>query len=181
MQPVRNCLIEAVESATCPQFAAKRPWRASDAGLLLSNQRRHHAQAWLNIGRIAVVFELRQTQDAIVASTYQARAVDAIAGSRHVADSQYIAALLAEVDFDTDAIASLTNEELLRLRAFYVGQMIDFDNEFYQYQKGFLDDEYYEYWFKRRLPLVARQWRALGIVENRPSFREFVDEQLSTE
>ena len=56
--------------------------------------------------------------------------------------------------------------------------MIDFDNEYYQYQQGFLDEEYYEHWFKRRLPRVARRWRSLGVVEMRPSFHEFVEEQL---
>lgn len=128
---------------------------------------------------IAVLIELRQTQAAIAASTYQARAFDGIAGSRQQFSGDYLTPILARIDLDNpDSFAELSNEEMLRLRQFLLAQMIDFDNEYYQYQQGFLDQEYYEYWFKRRLPGVARRWRSLGIIEMRPSFREFVDEQL---
>ena len=128
---------------------------------------------------IAVAVELRQTQAAILASTYQARAFDGIAAARELFNGDYIAPILARVNMDDpDSIKSLSDVERIRLRMFYISQMVDFDNEFYQYQNGFLDEEYYEHAFKGRLPGTARHWRSLGIVEPRPSFRSFVDEQL---
>ena len=128
---------------------------------------------------IAVMLELQQTQAAISAATYQARAFDGIAGARERYSGDYIAPILSQIDLnDPDTFNDLTEEEKVRLRAFLLEQMIDFDNEYYQYQQGFLDDEYYEYWFKDRLPSVARLWRSVGIVERRPSFREFVDDAL---
>jgi len=131
------------------------------------------------VSLIAVVVELQQTQAAISASTYQARAFDGIAGARDQYNGDYITPILARVDMDdANSINELSDEERARLRMFHIAQMVDFDNEFYQYQNGFLDEEYYEHWFRRRLPGAARQWRSLGIVEPRPSFRSFVDEQL---
>ena len=128
---------------------------------------------------VAVVVELRQTQAVISASTYQARAMDAIADARERYNGDYIAPLLARVDMnDPNSIEKLNDEDRIRLRAFFLSQRIDFDNEYYQYQNGFLDEEYFEDGFKRRLPGAARNWRSLGIRENRPSFRTFVDEQL---
>ncbi len=128
---------------------------------------------------VAVVIELRQTQAALAAATYQARAFDAIESARQQYSGDYIVPILTRVDlFDPVSLDTLNDEEKSRLRAFFIAQMIDFDNEYYQYQQGFLDEEYYEYWFKGRLPGVAQSWRNLGVREMRPSFRAFVDEQL---
>ncbi len=128
---------------------------------------------------IALVVELRQTQTAVTAATYQARAFDGMASAREQYNGDYIAPLLVRVDLDDPgSIKELNDEERFRLRLFYLSQMIDFDNEFYQYQNGYLDEEHFEHLSKRRLPSVARKWRNLGIREPRPSFRSFVDEQL---
>jgi hypothetical protein len=133
------------------------------------------------VSLIAVVVELRQTQAAISAGTYQARAFDGMTSAREQYNGDYIAPILARVDLeDPNSLNELSEEERFRLRIFYLSQMIDFDNEFYQYQNGFLDEEYFEYVSKRRLPGVARRWRNLGFVEPRPSFRSFVDEQLES-
>ena len=128
---------------------------------------------------IAVVVELRQTQSAIVANTYQARAYDAIEKNWQLAESQVIAPILARVSADPSTIEALTDDAWRRLRNVYRGMRIDADNEYYQYQQGFLDEEYFEYALKPRIARQARMWRSFGIEERRPSFREFVDEQLA--
>ena len=133
------------------------------------------------VSLIAVVVELRQTQAAISAATYQARAFDGMTSAREQYNGDYIAPILARVDWeDSNSLNELSDEEGFRLRMFYLSQMIDFDNEFYQYQNGFLDEEYFEYVSKPRLPGMALRWRSLGIVEPRPSFRYFVGEQLES-
>lgn len=128
---------------------------------------------------IAVVIELRQTQSAIVASTYQARAIDAISFNSALMESQVLVPLLQKVAADPSKLDSLTDEERFRLRTFFTSVRIDSDNEYYQYQQGFLDDEYFENALKPRIATSAKMWRALGVDEPRPSFREFVDEQLT--
>ena len=53
------------------------------------------------------------------------------------------------------------------------------DNLHYQYQKGFLDLEYYENAFVANVKMAAPKWRAAGIEEYRPSFKAEVDRILA--
>ena len=129
---------------------------------------------------IAVLVELRQTQAAITAATYQARAFDGMTSAREQYNGEYIAPLLAQINSENPRpLDDLSDEEQFRLRRFYLSQMIDIDNKYYQYQMGFLDEEYFEHVTKPQVPGLARTWRSLGLTEPRPSFRSFVDEQLA--
>ena len=132
------------------------------------------------VSLIIIVVELRQTQSALIASTYQSRALDAVGVEGAKADSEVLGPLLARVDLDDpESLATLNELERFRLRSYFVSRLIDLDNEYYQYQKGFLDDEYFEYWFKDQLKRNARAWRYFGLTERRPSFKQFVDEMLA--
>ncbi len=129
---------------------------------------------------VFVGLELRQTQSALIASTYQARAFEAMSSSRDLADSEYIGPILATIDIeDEQSLDSLSSEEIWRLRQYYVSRMVDLDNEFYQYQNGYLDEEFFEGQFKRSVARNAKGWRALGIGELRPDFTKVVDELLA--
>ena len=124
---------------------------------------------------VFVGLELRQTQTALMASTYQARSFDAMNAQRGLADSEYIRPLLAKIDLDNEqSLEGLSREEFWRLRRHVVSRMIDFDNEYFQYQSGYLDEKYFEGQFKTGL----KRWRQLGMTEFRPELRELVDELL---
>ncbi len=128
---------------------------------------------------VFVGLELRQTQTALMASTYQARAFDAMNAQRGLADSEYIGPLLAKIELDNEqSLERLSSEDLWRLRAHVVSRMIDFDNEYFQYQSGYLDEKYFEGQFKPGLKRWAKRWRQLGMTEFRPELRELVDELL---
>ncbi len=132
---------------------------------------------------IAVVFELRQTQSALVASTYQARAFDAISRLQYVADTEYLLPLIVATNDgqNIDAIRNLSATDKARMFQYLALQQIDLDNEFYQFQNGFLEREFLE---GLTIPFIkqwAPSWRALGIRENRPSFTVFVDGVLEEE
>ena len=132
------------------------------------------------VSLIIIVMELRQTQSALIASTYQSRALDAIRVEGAKADSEVLGPLLAQVDLDDpESLATLNELERFRLRSYFVSRLIDLDNEYYQYQKGFLDDEYFEFWFTDQLKRNARARRSFGLTERRPSFKQFVDELLA--
>lgn len=129
---------------------------------------------------IALVLELGQTQAALVASTYQARAFASIESNELVAESEHLAPLIARFDpSDPNALDALTPEERLRMTTFLSAARTDADNEHYQYERGFLDDEYVEYVLEPRIRRSAPVWRALGIDEPRPTFRRYVDELLA--
>lgn len=55
------------------------------------------------------------------------------------------------------------------------------DNIHYQYERGFLDQEYYDNAFVANVKLAAPKWRAAGIKEYRASFSAEVDRILSTD
>lgn len=132
------------------------------------------------VSLIIIVMELRQTQSALIASTYQSRALDAVRVEGANADSEVLGPLLARVDLDDpESLATLNELERFRIRRYLLSRLIDLDNEFYQYQKGFLDDEYFESWFKVQLKRNARAWRSIGLTERRPSFKQFVDGLLA--
>ena len=129
---------------------------------------------------IAVVLELRQTQSALQAATYQARAFQAIEHNTELQDSDYMLPLLARIDMrDVDQLNALSKEDALRLRVFFTSREVDADNEHYQYEQGFLGEEHLQ---GRLIPHIrsnAPVWRSIGIAEKRPSFRRFVDEVLA--
>jgi hypothetical protein len=130
---------------------------------------------------IALVTELRQTQSALLAETYQARAVDAIGELLDVADSEYLAPILAATNngADHDAVANLDAVSRLRLLNYLRARMIDWDNEHYQYQNGFMDADFFETTTTRSVEAWAPRWRAIGLREGRAEFREYVDQILS--
>lgn len=128
----------------------------------------------------AVVVELRQTQSALVAATYQARAFQAIEQNIALQDSEYTLPLLARVDLnDLEPLKSLSPLDNSRLRVFFTSVRIDADNEYYQYENGYLDEAYYQHTLRPTIKINAPIWRALDISEPRPSFKQLVDEVLA--
>ena len=98
---------------------------------------------------------------------------------REQANSDYIPAIALK--FEQGGVGALTPEERYRLRGRYIGVQIRLDNMYYQYQHGFLDDEYYETNLKGLIRSVAPVWDALEVVPRRPSFREEVERILAEE
>lgn len=133
------------------------------------------------ISLLALVMELRQTQSALLAETYQARAIDAIGELVDVADSEFIAPILAATDYGDDhgAVASLDEVSRLRLFHYLRARMIDWDNEHYQYENGYLGEDFFEATTTNSVRIWAPRWRAMGLQEGRKGFREYVDRVLS--
>jgi len=131
----------------------------------------------------SVAFQLRQTQLALIASTYQARAFDAIAEGQYIADSEYLLPILVKTNHgeNFDEVANLSEEDRVRLFHFLRARMLDWDNEFYQYQSGLLDAGFFEVTTKESVRIWAPRWRAIGLTEGRRDFKEFVDSVLEEE
>lgn len=124
---------------------------------------------------IAVIIELRQTQDALQAQTYQDRAFDAIDLSIELAKDPALNAIYQD---------GFNGEELSQAESFAAENMlyielIDLDNEHYQYQREFLDQDYYFGDTVLQIAKMAPLWREFGIRESRLEFRLEVDRILS--
>jgi hypothetical protein len=151
------------------------------------------------VGALAVVVtliylakQIRQNTHAMdegrklaLAQTYQMRSDALQAMTVEAADSQHIGPIidkLTQLGYpeDTTSIAKLTNDERARFRLWQIAQQTHWDNMHYQYQQGYLDQEYYEDAFKDRVVRLAPTWKALGLTGGRRSFFAEI-ERLSRE
>jgi len=115
-----------------------------------------------------------------LAQTYQMRA-DALQSMLvQAASSEVIGPLivkLTELGYpeDVSALDALSSRERGVFRQWQIAQVTHWDNMFYQYQQGFLDAEYYEDEFRKRVKRLAPVWRALGLLHGRSSFSAEVE------
>jgi hypothetical protein len=128
---------------------------------------------------IAVVVELRQTQTAMRAQAYQARAFDGIEWNMELAKDESLRSMQARLDSADFDPATLSQSELSLAKRLMTIVRIDLDNEHFQYQSGLLDPGFYYgetvNWIKHAAPI----WRALGDISPRPEFRAEVDRILA--
>ena len=76
-------------------------------------------------------------------------------------------------------LEELTELERSRLQMWENARMIRVESQFFQWQQGLLDDEYFEHQFKYAVKTYAPLWIALGIRFGRPSFRAEVERVLA--
>ena len=159
--------------------------RAANGGKVMDRENWRFVAELIGIAAVvasllALVLELRQTKAAVMTASYQARALDAVALNLALQESELLLPILTRTEvLDPDQLSQLSDLERMRLVLFFNGRNVDADHEYYLYQQGFLDDEHFEYGVKPFVRRNAPRWRALGIDEDRPSFRAFVDSVLA--
>ncbi len=146
------------------------------------------------IGAIAVVatlvylaIQIRQNTHTMeeskrlaLAQTYQMRA-DALQEMLvRASESEHIGPIITKLTLagypeDLASLEVLTAEERGRFRQWQIAQQTHWDNMYYQYQQGFLDEEYYNDSLKERVRRLAPVWEALGVKGNRRSFSREVE------
>ena len=128
---------------------------------------------------LALVVELRQTQKAMQAQAYQARAFDGIAWNFELAKDTLIREMQDRLDGPDFDPTTLDQSELSIAYHLISIVRIDLDNEHYQYQSGFLDSDFYQGETVERIRASAPIWRAMGIVSPRVEFKAEVDRILA--
>jgi hypothetical protein len=119
-----------------------------------------------------------------LAQTYQVRA-DALQSMLvQAADSQFIGPLITKLTQlgypeDVSALDRLSPDERGRFRQWQIAQQTHWDNMYFQYQQGYLDEEYYQDSFRERVARLAPTWKALGITGGRRSFSEEIERLLA--
>jgi len=119
-----------------------------------------------------------------LAQTYQMRSDALQMMLVHAADSEYIGPIitkLTDVGYPEDigALEHLSKEERGRFRQWQIAQQTHWDNMFYLYQQGFIDDEYYRDSFRERVRRLAPTWKALNVTGARRSFVAEIDNILA--
>ena len=134
------------------------------------------------VGIVLLLIELDQNSDLLKAQIHQARA-DAHVGHRlnDVYSDKWtvIGMKLAENGYpqDVTSIEALTPEELFRFGNYEAARHTDLDNLFYQYQQGYLDEEYYQFRVVCAIRRNAPYWQKLGTfrTNSRPTFRAEIE------
>ena len=146
------------------------------------------------VGAIAVVVtlaylavQIRQNTHAMdegkrlaLAQTYQMRA-DALQNMLvQASESERIGPIITKLTSagypeDAASLDQLSPNERGRFRQWQIAQQTHWDNMYYQYQQGFLDEEYYNDSLKERVRRLAPVWEALGVKGNRRSFSREVE------
>jgi hypothetical protein len=122
---------------------------------------------------------LEASQRLAASQTYQLRA-DALQSMVVEAAGSPVGAIivkLTEAGYpeDISALDRLTPEERGRFRLWQIAQQTHWDNMHFQYQQGFLDEEYYRDAFVERVVRLRATWEALGLTGGRRSFFEELD------
>ena len=100
------------------------------------------------------------------------------------ADSDYVAPIMDKLvtagwPEKWSAFEELSSLEQRRAAAWVTVSHRQLDNYHYQYQQGFLDEEYWENVIVKAIRALAPRWRAIPDMYWRPSFKLVVDEILS--
>ena len=119
-----------------------------------------------------------------LAQTYQMRSDALQMMLVHAADSEYIGPIITKLTTAgypdvTSSLDQLSTEELGRFRQWQIAQQTHWDNMFFQYQQGFIDEEYYRDSFRERVRRLAPTWRALKVAGARRSFVAEIDNILA--
>jgi hypothetical protein len=97
----------------------------------------------------------------------------------HTTASEELSELL--VRYDHEGLDSLTPVERYRVATWERARQLRVESQFFQYQHGFLDEEYYEHQFKGVVVLAAPRWKELEVGHGRPSFQAAIEDILSDE
>ena len=119
-----------------------------------------------------------------LAQTYKTRADALQLMLVQAADSEYIGPIITRLTSagypdDISALDQLSVEERGRFRQWQIAQQTHWDNMYFQYEQGFLDETYYQDAFVTRVRRLAPTWEALNITGGRRSFHAEIDRILS--
>jgi hypothetical protein len=136
--------------------------------IYLAKQIRLHARTTEESRKLALAQTYQRRSDALQEMVVQA------------ADSEHIGPIIVQLTQngypeDLGALDVLSAEDLGRFRLWQIAQHTHWENMYYQYQQGFLDEEYYKGAFQERVRRLAPVWRALNITSARRSFLDEIE------
>ena len=130
------------------------------------------------IGLILLIIEINQNSALVQAQIHQSRSDQHVSNRIQIANSELLIPVIQKFESEgglsnLSAIDGFTELEVARFKEFITAYHQDYDNMFYQYQQGYLDDEFYRYRVEQPIALFAPWWEKLDVFESygrRPSF-----------
>ena len=137
------------------------------------------------VGLILLLVELDQNRDLVRAQIHQERADAWVANRFARADSEFLLPALQKI-YDAgfpenlDAMEMLTPVERQRMIDVISAFSGDYDNLFYQYQQGYLDDEFYKTQIEPSIRGIAPWWKKYEMLV-RPSFEKEIERIMTSD
>jgi hypothetical protein len=127
---------------------------------------------------------INESKKLALAQTYQMRSDALQMMLVHAADSEHIGPIITKLTSvgypeDISSLERLTPEERGRFRQWQIAQQTHWDNMFFQYQQGYIDEEYYRDSFRERVRRLAPVWQALNVTGGRRSFVAEIESLLA--
>ena len=122
------------------------------------------------VGLLLLVLELDQNSDVVRAQIHQARSDSFESFMIEVADTEHLAPVLEKFRAaggtrDVSSLQKLDPIERYRLRTYYNGRVMGYDNLYYQYTNGFLEEEYYKIRVESSIRALAPVWSELELIQ----------------
>ena len=127
---------------------------------------------------------MEESRKLALAQTYQMRSDALQMMLVHAADSDHIGPIITRLTGagypeDIGALEILSSDDRGRFRQWQIAQHTHWDNMFFQYQQGFIDEEYYRDSFRERVRRLAPTWKALNVGNARSSFNMEIEDILA--
>jgi len=140
------------------------------------------------IGLLLLVAELNQNRAVLRAQIHQSRADSFVSTRVALGDSEFLLPALTKLraagglDDPAEGLKALDEIERERVRTFFQAGYADFDNQYYQYRLGYLDENFYRSRVVRTIRAVTPIWIELGITnQGTPEFQAEVQRIYSEE
>ena len=138
------------------------------------------------IGLILLVLELNQNSELVRAQIHQSRSDNYVSDMIAISDTEFLLPAYEKLR-DGGGIANVTALEALdqiereRIRRYMQARLADYDNLFYQYRLGYLDEEFYQSRVARSIRRLIPVWEEFGLLRGAtPSFSAEI-QRISTE
>ncbi len=139
-------------------------------------------------GIIFLAVEVRQNTDSLdearkqaAANAYQSRAFNI--ASMRLSNAQSPEMVSAITKFEagggeerpSEALATLSSEDYVRIQQYYFALNVIYDNNYYQYENGYLGEDRYRNVDSQVIVRFAPTWEALGMDINRTGFEREIE------
>ena len=139
------------------------------------------------VGLALLIFELRQNSDLVRAQIHQARSDNYESFMVAIADTEYFLPTYEKFAAaggpqDISALDVLSSIERERSRRYFQGRIGGYDNLYFQYKQGYLDEEFYESRVVGSVRRLSPLWSELGMLNSvSPSFLSEIERIRSSD
>ena len=138
------------------------------------------------VGLALLIVEIRQNSELVRAQIHQARSDAFVSARQALADTEFLLPAWEKyMSFgghqNPSALEALDPVDAARVYRYFQARAGDYDNLYYQYRQGYLDEEFYRTRIENSIRIFAPAWLAHGVLDNMtPSFKAEV-ERLAAE